>query len=374
MKIMILVKRFPPKRIGGTELATLSIANHLSGKDHQVHVVTTYDEGTREADSKHKFSVHRIHFPGIRFLGVFIFSLNVLRLAYDLKPDLIHAQGVGMGFTALVIKKLLKIKYVIWGRGTDVFAEGKLKRIISKMELRGACAVISLTNKMQKKIKETYAVKNSYTIPNGIELDKFDFKNRKISREHLDIPEGIPLITFVGNLRRVKGVEYLIKAFQILLNSGRDCKLLIIGDGPERKDLISLVDTLGIQKNVIFTGSIPRENIMDYLRISDIFVLPSLSEGFPNVILEAMAAGLPIVTTNFEGSSEIVEDGVNGFIVQTKNPKALADSIAEILDDFNVKQSMSARNREAVAKYDWGNIIIHLEKIYDQCLGLNNSD
>jgi glycosyltransferase involved in cell wall biosynthesis len=113
---------------------------------------------------------------------------------------------------------------------------------------------------------------------------------------------------------------------------------------------------------------------MDYLRISDIFVLPSLSEGFPNVILEAMAAGLPIVTTNFEGSSEIVEDGVNGFIVQTKNPKALADSIAEILDDFNVKQSMSARNREAVAKYDWGNIIIHLEKIYDQCLGLNNSD
>ncbi len=150
--------------------------------------------------------------------------------------------------------------------------------------------------------------------------------------------------------------------------------MLIIGDGPERKDLMSLVDVLGIQKNVIFTGSIPRENIMDYLQISDLFVLPSLSEGFPNVILEAMAAELPIVTTNFEGSSEIVEDGVNGFIVQTKNSKALADGIAEILDDSNVKQSMSARNREAVAKYDWGNSIIHLEKIYNQCLGFNNSD
>ena len=374
MKIMILVKRFPPKRIGGTELATLSIANHLSNKDHQVHVVTSYDEGTISVDLKRKFKVHRINFRRLRFIGVILFSFNVFKLAFDLKPDIIHAQGIGMGFTALIIRKFLKINYVIWGRGTDVYADGKLKNLISMIELRGACAVISLTKKMEKKIHEKYAViKNSYTIPNGIELKDFknkdiDSKNKELMRHKFNISANIPLIIFVGNLRYVKGVEYLIKAFANILDSGKYCKLLIIGDGPLKHDLELLSHELSVSKDVIFLGHQPRQFIIDYLLISDLFVLPSLSEGFPNVILESMAAGLPIVSTNFEGSSEILKDGVNGVIVETKNPNALADGIVKVLENSEIKQYMSFRNREEVLKYDWENIIIKLEKIYDQCL------
>jgi glycosyltransferase involved in cell wall biosynthesis len=107
---------------------------------------------------------------------------------------------------------------------------------------------------------------------------------------------------------------------------------------------------------------------MSYLKISDLFVLPSISEGFPNVILEAMAAGLPIVSTNFEGASEIIRDGENGFMVPVKNPTAMANVISKILDNQDIKQFMAAKNREEIVKYDWNNIIIELEEIYKECV------
>ncbi len=367
MKVLIIVYVFPPKWIGGTELATYSIADALA-QDHQVHVATSLDDGVKQSDSKNKFQVHRIRYPKIRFIWDIIFSLKVLKLAYGLKPDIVHAQGIGMGFTAMIIKKLLNINYVLWGRGSEVFTKSRFKKFGTKIELRNACAVISLTKRMEKTLLEIYNIKNSHVLPNGIDLSQVDSsKNNKVTRQQLKIPEKVPIITFVGNLRPVKGVKYLVEAISIVLENNNSI-LLVIGDGPEMENLKSLTNQLKIQENVIFAGRISKEEIMSYLQISNLFVLPSLSEGFPNVILEAMAAGLPIVTTNFEGSWEIVKDGENGFIVSVKNSHALARGITKILDNPDIKQAMSRKNREEIVKYDWNNIISELEEIYRECV------
>jgi glycosyltransferase involved in cell wall biosynthesis len=367
MKILLIVFAFPPKWIGGTELATLSIANALSRKDHEVHVATSHDGEVYESDSEYIFKLHRIRYPKIRLIWDVIFSLKVLKLAFDLKPDIVHAQGIGMGFTALVIKKLLNIKYVLWGRGSDVYGD-KSKTMVSKAPLINACAVISLTRRMEKKLLEIHPIENSHVLPNGIDLNKLETSNNnKVSRQQMNIPENVPLITFVGNLRPVKGVKYLIEALGMVLKKN-DARLLIIGDGPEREHLQSQTDQLGIREKVTFQGKISKEEIMSYLKISDLFVLPSISEGFPNVILEAMAAGLPIVSTNFEGASEIIRDGENGFMVPVKNPTAMANVISKILDNQDIKQFMAAKNREEIVKYDWNNIIIELEEIYKECV------
>ena len=116
-------------------------------------------------------------------------------------------------------------------------------------------------------------------------------------------------------------MEYLIRATKFILETGTVVHTLIIGDGPDKDMLESLTHQLQMGNYVTFKGQIQNEQIPDYLAASDVFVLPSLSEGFPNVLLEAMASGLPIVATNVGGIPEFVKDGENGFITEPQNAK-----------------------------------------------------
>ena len=131
------------------------------------------------------------------------------------------------------------------------------------------------------------------------------------------------IIIFVGALRPVKGVRYLIEAMKVIIDENRTTKLFIIGDGVERESLERLVEKLGLGDHVNFIGKVPNERVPEYMIASDVFVLPSLSEGFPVTILEAMASGLPIVATNVGGLPEIIKENENGFLVKQKRERAV---------------------------------------------------
>ena len=121
--------------------------------------------------------------------------------------------------------------------------------------------------------------------------------------------------------RSKKGVKYLIETLNIIKNKNKNIRLFIVGDGEEREYLEKLVKELTLEDYVRFIGKIPNERVLEYMVASDIFILPSLSEGFPVTFLEAMASGLPIITTNVRGLSEIIIDGENGFLVDPKSPE-----------------------------------------------------
>ena len=119
-----------------------------------------------------------------------------------------------------------------------------------------------------------------------------------------------------------------------------------------------------IENYIIFIGKVPHEEVLKYMSLSDVFVLPSLSEGFPNVVLEAMASGLPIVATKVGGLPEIVKNGENGFLIKPRNSKELAKKILLILNDKELSGRMSKNNIKEAKKYSYENVVDNLEKVY----------
>ncbi len=159
-------------------------------------------------------------------------------------------------------------------------------------------------------------------------------------------------------------MEYLIKAIEIIQKENENIFLTLVGDGNQRNVLEEMVKKLHLEKKVIFRGIIQNTQIPECLIHSDVFVLPSLSEGFPNVILEAMAAGLPIVATNVGGLAEIIKDGENGYLVEPKNPDQLAQKLLAILQNNDIRTRMSCNNIDKARRYSWEIIVNELESVY----------
>ena len=161
-----------------------------------------------------------------------------------------------------------------------------MKRV-SKTIIKNADSAIALTNTMKRFMQAIYN-RDIAVVPNGIDLEVYRHEPDEQRRVSLE-----KRILFVGRFDPVKGVQYLLRAMKIVCEVLPDAKLILVGDGEERENLECLTDSLGIRDRVFFVGMIPHEKIPDYLYQADIFVLPSLSEGFGIVILEAMACGLP---------------------------------------------------------------------------------
>lgn len=204
--------------------------------------------------------------------------------------------------------------------------------------------------------------------PNGIDLERFKDLSKENIRKRLKIEEDEKIIIFVGTLRPVKGIKYLIKAMKIIRQKNEDARLMLIGDGEERAYLENLVKELNLKNYVKFIEKVKNENVPEYMVTSDVFVLPSLSESFGIVNLEAMASGLPIVTTKVGGLPEVVKDGETGFLVEPKNPEQIAEKALLILEDDELRKRISRNNKEEVRKYSWESVVERLEEIYQSYL------
>jgi len=359
MKIAILVNAFPPKWCGGMELALYSIAKNLALRGHDIHVITIWDEYLPKRSFQDGFHVHRVYKGKIKFFSMAFFLINIFFCLKSIQPNIVHVQQIWFGcIPAFFSKKLLKRPYIIYGRGSDIYHMSFFWRKMSKFILKNAAKVIVLTEDMKRELQKIYCGE-ILIIPNGIELDNY----KNLQKQNFRVSEN-KIIIFVGNLRPVKGLIYLIKAMEIIHAEMENAILMIIGDGEDRKSLEEMVMKLHLEKVVIFIEKIPNKDIPKYLVQGDVFVLPTLSEGFPNVILEAMAAGLPIVSTNVNGLSEIIRNEENGYLVEPRNPQQLADKLLQILKNPIQSKNFSNNNIEKVKKYSWKNVIKYLEDVY----------
>ena len=175
-----------------------------------------------------------------------------------------------------------------------------------------------------------------------------------------------PIIISVGVLRKSKGQVYLIEAFNKLKNSFSSATLLLIGDGPDKIELEKQAnDTSGIY----FLGRQEHNDIIKYLQVSDIFVsssanAPNDREGTPTVIMEAMAAGLPVVATKVGGNPILIKDGINGFLTESGDSFAIAAAIDKILSDEELRQKIKERNLEDIKQKDWPVIAKKITDVY----------
>jgi len=207
-------------------------------------------------------------------------------------------------------------------------------------------------------------------IPHGINASEYDPKKRgHHCRNLLGIKPTELVIGYVGRLVPLKGVNFLIDAFKIVSGKNSNAKLLIVGDGPQRNQLEYLSGNMKSEKKIIFTGFVPKERMPEIYATLDIFVLPSLTEGLSNTLLEAMASGKPVITTPIGGNTELIENGKNGYLVHTRSVKELAEIILDLLNSPNERTQMGKAGRiKILDQYTWDKIIPKYEKIYEQVL------
>jgi glycosyltransferase involved in cell wall biosynthesis len=187
-------------------------------------------------------------------------------------------------------------------------------------------------------------------IYNGIDCSAYKSASTKAAklRSEFTIPPDCVILTNVGRLNVLKGQMYLITAFQLIIKRHPNLRLLLVGDGPLKSQLEDMVLTKGLKDQVKLVGF--REDIADILSLSDIFILPSVREGFAFTVLEAMAAGKPIVATRVSGTAEAVLDGESGYLCNVADPNDLAEKISKLLVDKTARETMGGKGRELVVK------------------------
>jgi len=175
--------------------------------------------------------------------------------------------------------------------------------------------------------------------------ESFFYNSGKIpSRINKKLPINRKIILFVGNLIKIKGIYTLVESIRILSSLIPDLLLLMIGQGEERERLESLVARHHLEDNIKFLGWLPQGDLPALYNSADVFVLPSVTEGHSIALLEAMAAGLPIVATKIGGNLETLTEGVNGFLFDPGSAERLAEKLGMLLTDSKLRQTMSENN------------------------------
>jgi N-acetyl-alpha-D-glucosaminyl L-malate synthase BshA len=366
MRIAILVPGFPPKWLAGTEIATYNIAKYLAKRGHEVHVITSLDEGLPKENIEEGFFVHRVRTINKPVLAGLAHNLMSFLIIKKIDPDVIHCQFISSGIAGFLAKRIMEKPYVVYGRGSDVYMPWAFKNIVSKLVMRSADAMIALTEDMKSEMQKIYN-REVFLIPNGVDLNMFKNLSKNDLRSKFNVKDE-NIVLFVGGFRFVKGVKYLIEAMNSIRQKNITTRLMLVGSEGDKEKLDGLVNDSDSKKYVILVGKVPHEKVAEYMVASDVFVLPSLSEGFPNVILEAMASGLPIVATRVGGLPHIVKHAENGFLVEPKNPEEIAEKVLLILESEALRKKMSDNNKETAKEYSWERVVAKLEEVYRSCI------
>ena len=368
MRILIINYEVPPLG-GGAGNVSAYIARHIASCGVKVAVLTSHFRGLPRKEVIDGYQVQRVpvlrrHLYKCPILEMFSFVANSIipswQLARQFRPDLVHIHsGFPTGPLAYWLKVTLGIPYIMTLHGGEVPGflpeeVGTLQKVLApatKIVWSSAESVVAVSEGLRDLSLQAVPSVDIQVIPNGVDCQRFS--PTLACREQV----GPLQMLFVGRVVRQKGLSYLIEALAILKSRGiTDWHLRIAGDGPMRSPLEVQVAQSGIADSIEFAGWLPFDTIPTEMGCADLFVLPSIIEGMPLVLLQAMASGLPVIATSVCGNVDLVKPGDNGLLVPAKNPEALADGLATLIADRQLCQRMGQRSREVALTMDWSEI------------------
>jgi glycosyltransferase involved in cell wall biosynthesis len=248
------------------------------------------------------------------------------------------------GLAAVLLGWELRLPVVCTLHGSDVRVypyRSRITRWFTRWSLRHAHALIAVSSELKSRVLSLSDVSKVSVIPNGADSDTFKPASQLQCRSELGLPQEKKIVLFVGNLKPVKGIEFLLRAICTLRRD--DLHLCLVGDGESRTSLIALANQLGISNICHFVGARRHDEVSLWLGAADCLVLPSLSEGLPTILVEAMFCRTPVIATDVGGVPELVQHGHTGLLVKPRNTSALAQGIAEILDNQTLRSALVER-------------------------------
>lgn len=376
MRILIITHEYPPIGGGGAN-ACYYISKELAKLGHMVTILTASYKTELSEESADNVRIIRVtacrkckEKSSFFEMLTFVYSawIKANMLVREEKFDVCQVFfGIPSGPLALYLKKRWEIPYVVRFGGGDIPGTQKRFYIIYKMLApvirsiwKNADFLVANSHGLKtraEKFEKDYPIQ---VICNGVDTEYFRPRQNKSRGK-----EETCNILFVSRLLESKGLQNIIPSIpEIAQRSCCKINLTVVGEGPYRKNLEKLVSNMQLEQSVSFAGHIKKESILQYYHNADIFILPSESEGMPNVVLEAMAVGLPVVMTPCEGSQELIEG--NGAIVSIDE---FSDKLIEIVNNYElrIKWEKCARDR-AVEQFKWSSVARQYEKLYQRCL------
>ncbi|OGZ47228.1 MAG: hypothetical protein A3J54_01320 [Candidatus Ryanbacteria bacterium RIFCSPHIGHO2_02_FULL_45_13b] len=376
MHLLIATGIFPPD-IGGPATYSKTVAEEFSKRGHQVTVITYSSAKDVEAKS-YKLKVISSALPkGIRHV---VYFWNVLQVGR--RADIMYAQdAVSAGFPAMIASLMLRKRFFLkvvgdhaWEQGVQCYGVTELLddfltktygvrvallRFFRKRTARRAEKII-VPSTYLKSVVERWGIPSERiaVIPNAISLPATIFTKEE-ARGILGL-DGFLLVT-VGRLVPWKGFRMLVELMPDLITIIPNAKLIVIGSGPEEETLKIISHNLNA--SVVFTGAMLKDQLFQYLAAADVCCLNTSYEGFSHQLVEALAVGVPVITTSAGGNKEVVRDGENALVAEYNNPKSWKGCVLRLYEDRELRDKLSQKNNGVIECYSIGNMIQKTESI-----------
>jgi glycosyltransferase involved in cell wall biosynthesis len=371
--VMSAIRVHPFHRYGGAEIYAYNLAKYLSKHGVDVKIIASVPEKGSGSRSLIYDGLHYEFLPPsipiyskASLIFYHVFNYNLAKKLKGENFDILHSFGMtahrylkGKGKGKVVVEPFglygTEEKEISWfkRKARELLIENPLGYCVKRAD------AIAVEGEVQAKdISVKYGVPEDkfIYIPDGVEIEVIDeyLSRNKLTREELELSDADIVLVNVNRLVRNKGVIYLIDALKIL-NDELNVKLILVGSGPEEGNIKRRISELGLRDKVVHFKDVPDEIKFQLMALADISVTPTLFEGLPIVILEAMACGKPVVASNVTEVPQVVKHGVNGFLVPPRDPRAITNAVLEIYDK-DLIEVMGRESRRIAENYDWEKI------------------
>ena len=366
---------------GGSGVVATELGLELAKRGHQIHFIT-YSQPVRLALLNPNVHYHEVHVPEYPLFHYQPYELALSSKLVDMvklyKIDVLHVHyAIPHAYAGYIAKQMLadegiRIPIVTTLHGTDITLVGNhpFYKPAVNFSINKSDVVTSVSESLRADTYRLFDIKNEIVvIPNFIELNKEKaLKNIPCHRSLMALEDEM-IITHISNFRKVKRIDDIVKIF-FEIQKEVPSKLMMVGEGPEKEIAERMCEELGIQKKVIFFGN--SNEIDKILCFSDLFLLPSETESFGLAALEAMACGVPVISSNSGGLPEVNKDGFSGYLSNVGDvAKMSKDAITLLLDKELLKQFKS--NALGTAKmFDIQEIVPMYEQVYKQAIDSKN--
>jgi len=374
-----------PSDFGGGKRVFMQIIKNINKNHYNIFSCCSFPKNREEELHKLGVTIRRVDMSRKMNLNSI---LSLMRIMRNDNIHIVHSQGALADLFSRISSALAGVPFVITSVAMLVerYDVSKLKKMIyigiDRLFEKTVDKFIVVSDALNRALIERHNISHHKVVKvyNGIEIDEYkpdlkEIKNKKLEvRRELGIKNDMPVIGAIGRLVWQKGFEYLIEAVPEVLKKYPDARFLIVGEGPLKDKLKLISERTNAADRIVFTGF--RSDVKEILASIDVLAMPSLLEGLPIVLLEAMAMAKPIVATKIEGISEVLVSDKTGLLVPAKNPIALAGAITEILND-KTKAILLGQNARKMAEeyFSVKKMVEQTELVYEKLLNeKNNAD